>query len=61
MANDPTDWHQVLACVTGQLVRGEQRVTTHELLTVYLGVPVTDRACRGCGALCASLVGAGRG
>jgi hypothetical protein len=46
MANDPTDWHQVLACVTGQLVRGEQRVSTHELLTVHLGVPVTDRACR---------------
>jgi hypothetical protein len=46
MTNDPTDWHQVLARVTGQLVRGEQRVTTHELLTVYFGVPVTDRACR---------------
>jgi hypothetical protein len=28
------------------LVRGEQRVTTHELLTVHLGIPVTDRACR---------------
>jgi hypothetical protein len=27
-------------------VRGQQRVTTHELLTVHLGVPVTDRACR---------------
>jgi hypothetical protein len=27
-------------------VRGEQRVTTHELLAVHLGVPVTDRACR---------------
>jgi hypothetical protein len=46
MANDPTDWHQALARVTGQLVRGEERVSTHELLTVYLGVPVTDRACR---------------
>jgi len=32
--------------VSGQLVRGEQRVTTDELLTVHLGVPVTDRACR---------------
>jgi hypothetical protein len=41
-----TSWHQVLARVNGQLVRGEQRVTTHELLTVHLGVPVTDQACR---------------
>src|SRR6516165_7323190 len=40
------DWHQALARVSGQLVRGEQRVTTHELLTVHLGVPVTDQACR---------------
>jgi hypothetical protein len=46
MTSDPTDWHQALARVRGQLVRGEQRVTTHELLTVHLGVPVTDRACR---------------
>jgi hypothetical protein len=46
MTSDPTDWHQVLARVTGQLVRGEHRVTTHELLTVHLGVSVTDRACR---------------
>ena len=46
MTNDPTDWHQALARVSGQLVHGEQRVTTHELLTVHLGVPVTDRACR---------------
>jgi hypothetical protein len=46
MTNDPTDWHQALARVSGQLVRGEQRVTTHELLTVHLGVPVTDRNCR---------------
>jgi len=46
MTNDPTDWHQALAGVGGQLVRGEQRVTTDELLTVHLGVPVTDRACR---------------
>ena len=45
MTSDPTDWHQVLASVSGQLVRGEQRVTTHELLTV-LGVPMTDQACR---------------
>ena len=46
MTSGPTDWHQVLARVNGQLVRGEQRVTTHELLTVHLGVPVTDPACR---------------
>ena len=46
MTSDPTDWHQALARVSGQLVYGEQRVTTHELLTVHLGVPVTDRACR---------------
>jgi hypothetical protein len=46
MATDPTDWYQALARVTGVLVRGEQRVTTHELLTVYLGIPVTDRASR---------------
>src|SRR6516165_2964034 len=46
MTSDPTDWHQVLAHVSGQLVRGEQRVTTDELLTVHLGVPVTERACR---------------
>ena len=46
MTSAPTDWHQALARVNGQLVRGEQRVTTRELLTVHLGVPVTDRACR---------------
>jgi hypothetical protein len=46
MTSDPTDWHQVLARVSGQLVRGEQRVATHELLTVHLGVPVTDRTSR---------------
>jgi hypothetical protein len=43
MTTDPTNWHQALACVTGALVRGEQRITTHELLTVHLGVPVTDQ------------------
>jgi hypothetical protein len=46
MTSDPTDWHQALGGVSGQLVRGEQRVTTHELLTVHLGVPITDHACR---------------
>jgi hypothetical protein len=43
MATDPINWHQALACVTGAYVRGEQRITTHELLTVHLGVPVTDQ------------------
>ena len=46
MTSDSTDWNQVLARVSGQLVHGEQRVATHELLTVHLGVPVTDQACR---------------
>jgi hypothetical protein len=30
----------------GALVSGEQRITTHELLTVHLGVPVTDQNSR---------------
>jgi hypothetical protein len=46
MTSNATDWHQALARVTGKLVRGEQRVTTHELLTEHLSIPVTDRACR---------------
>jgi hypothetical protein len=46
MTSHPTDWHQALARVSGRLVRGEQWVTTHEQLTVHLGVPVTDGACR---------------
>ena len=46
MTSDLTDWHQALARVSGQLVRGEQRVTTHELFTVHLGVPITVPACR---------------
>jgi hypothetical protein len=45
MTGEPTDWHQVLARVSGQLVRGEQRVSSRELLA-HLGVPVTHRACR---------------
>jgi hypothetical protein len=44
--SDPTDWHQALAHVTGMLVRGEERITSHELLTKHLAVPVTDRAAR---------------
>ena len=46
MTSDMTDWHQALARVSGRLVRGEQRVSSFELLTVHLGVPVTDQACR---------------
>ena len=45
MPSDLTDWHQALARVSGQLVRREQRVTTHELLTVHLRLPITDQAC----------------
>ena len=45
MTNDPADWHQILAHVSGQLVRGQQRVSTQELFA-KLAVPVTDRACR---------------
>jgi hypothetical protein len=44
-SDPPTDWHQALARVSGQLVRGEQRVSTQELFA-RLGVPITDRACR---------------
>jgi hypothetical protein len=43
IAGHSINWHQALAHVTGAFVRGEQRVTTHELLTVHLGVPVTDQ------------------
>ena len=60
MASDPTDWHQALARVNGQLVRGEERVTSHELLTVHLGVPVTDQACRRLRRVIAGLDGMGR-
>ena len=45
MTSDLTDWHQALARVSGQLVHGEQRVSTRQLFA-HLGVPVTDRACR---------------
>jgi hypothetical protein len=45
MTREPNDWHQALAHISGQLVRGQQRVATRELLT-HLGVPVTDQACR---------------
>jgi hypothetical protein len=43
MTTDPINWHQALACATGAHVRGEQRITTHELLAVHLGVPITDQ------------------
>jgi hypothetical protein len=46
MTSDLGDWHLARARVSGQLVHGEQRVTTHELLSVHLGIPVTDQACR---------------
>jgi hypothetical protein len=40
-----TDWHQTLSRVSGAVVNGEERITTHELLT-HLGVPYSDRAAR---------------
>ena len=40
-----TDWHQTLSRVTGTLINGEERITTHELLT-HLGAPYSDRAAR---------------
>jgi hypothetical protein len=40
-----TDWHQTLSRVTGALINGEERITTHELLT-HLGAPYSDRAAR---------------
>jgi len=46
MTVTPTDWDQILASVTGSLVHGEERITTHELLAKHLGVPITDRAAR---------------
>ena len=41
-----TDWHQTLSRVSGTVVNGEERITTHELLTHHLGVPYSDRASR---------------
>jgi hypothetical protein len=41
-----TDWHQTLSRVTGALINGEERITTHELLTHHLSVPYSDRAAR---------------
>jgi hypothetical protein len=41
-----TDWHQTLSRVRGAVTNGEERITTHELLTHHLGVPYSDRAAR---------------
>jgi hypothetical protein len=46
MTTDPDDWHQILSRVTGELVRGEQRVSTRELITVHLKVRETDHSYR---------------
>jgi hypothetical protein len=46
ITTDPDDWHQILAGVSGDFVRGEQRITTSELFAKHLGVPMTDQACR---------------
>ena len=40
------DWRQTLSRVTGAVINGEERITTHELLTHHLGVPYSDRAAR---------------
>jgi hypothetical protein len=40
-----TDWHQILNQVRGAVINGEERISTHELLT-HLGVPYSDRAAR---------------
>ena len=40
------DWYQTLNRVSGALINGEERITTHELLTNHLGVPYSDRAAR---------------
>jgi len=46
MTTEFDDWRQILSRVTGEFVRGEQRVTTRELITVHLKVRKTDRAYR---------------
>jgi hypothetical protein len=46
MTGNPADWDQILAGVTGSVVNGEERISTHDLLTQHLGVPITDRAAR---------------
>ena len=46
MKGNLADWQQVLSAVHGTIVRGEERITTQELLAEHLGVPATDRAAR---------------
>jgi hypothetical protein len=46
MTVDPAEWFEVLGNVVGTVVNGEERITTAELLTRHLGVPITDRAAR---------------
>lgn len=35
------EWYEVLAAITGRVVHGQERISTDELLTKHLGVPVT--------------------
>src|SRR5262249_3301489 len=46
MKGAPADWQQALSAVRGIIIHGEERITTHELLTKHLGVAVTDKAAR---------------
>src|SRR6516164_7293162 len=46
-----TDWHQTLSRVTGAVINGEERITTHELLTHHLAVPCNDRAAKRLGRI----------
>ena len=46
MTGTPADWEQILAGVTGTFMNGEERISTHDLLTQHLGVAITDRATR---------------
>ena len=61
MIPDLTEWHRHLVNVTGVIVRGEQRVTTRELLTEHLGVSVTIKLVGACAGSCVILDGKGRG
>jgi len=33
MTGNPADWDQILTGVTGTLMNGEERISTHDLLT----------------------------
>ena len=46
MRSTSADWQQALSAVHGTIIYGEERITTHELLTTHLGVPVTDKTAR---------------